>query len=101
MFFKITRAQIYVHVLVHVHLLNAHVHVLLFTVEHWPTNLVVAGSNVVQGNFPFQYCLLCICMYRHVHVRFGPSQLSCLGTCSSVGRALCLEYKSVVGSSPT
>ena len=31
---------------------------------------------------------------------FGPSQLSCLG--SSVGRALCLEYRvRVVGSSPT
>ena len=29
----------------------------------------------------------------HAYVRFGPSQLSCLGTCSSAGRALCLEFE--------
>ena len=30
-------------------------------------------------------------VYSYMYVRFGPSQLSCLG--SSVGRALCLEYR--------
>ena len=59
-------------------------------------------------------CIMCMCHYNyeerepealrrnhvHLHVHVGPNQLSCLG--SSVGRALCLEYRvRVVGSSPT
>ena len=63
--------------------LAIHVHVCLYKV--WLDRLL---------HLSFLSTFLKLACYAHVYIsmyRFGPSQLSCLG--SSVGRALCLEYR--------